>query len=144
MQSTTTSLVLSPLVIPSGHQLTVENYQTYPSGPGRTLHEIYTSGGIFLQRHANRMAHRLGLGPGAATHRIENFFGDGVERESNLSELAFTPCSELRRDCLRLMECALPCVFLPERHDYHNNIHTVSAAPNPPKLSSMHSRASLH
>ncbi|KAJ7115337.1 hypothetical protein C8R44DRAFT_739924 [Mycena epipterygia] len=79
-----------------------------PSGPGKTLHEIYSTLGLSAEKYANRAAHTLGLGPRAVAHRIQAFFGDGYERESKLNLFGDHHFRRLEKDCLRLMEYALP------------------------------------
>ncbi|KAJ7624367.1 G-protein alpha subunit-domain-containing protein [Roridomyces roridus] len=72
-------------------------------GPGKTLHELYSSLGLVAERHANRAAHAFGLGPAAAAERIRFFFGDGIAREEALTRLKSTPLSpKLERYCARL------------------------------------------
>ncbi|KAJ6620205.1 hypothetical protein B0H10DRAFT_1102973 [Mycena sp. CBHHK59/15] len=78
------------------------------TGPGSTLYEIYSSLGVFAETRANRAAHSLGLGPHAVAHRITKFFGDGSEREVKLNEMRGPQCRKLKKDCLNLMEYALP------------------------------------
>jgi hypothetical protein len=81
-----------------------------PRGPGTTLHSIYLSWGHFAAAHANRLAHKLGLGPLAVTLRIQGFFGDGFDREVKLDTLkCAAEVQKLQRDCLRLMRYNLPC-----------------------------------
>jgi hypothetical protein len=55
--------------------------------PGRTLHELYMSAGKAMEKHANRAAHGLGLGPHAVTQKIKSYFGDGEERLQKLELL---------------------------------------------------------
>ncbi|KAJ7104865.1 hypothetical protein C8R44DRAFT_886895 [Mycena epipterygia] len=78
------------------------------TGPGKTLHEMYSTLGARAEKHANRAAHSLGLGPVAVTERIRIFFGDGGERESALSDLRDRIPRRLQKDCGRLMKYALP------------------------------------
>lgn len=75
---------------------------------GRTLHEVYSTLGAAAERHANRAAHSLWMGPHAVRQRIQEFFGDGDEREAKLRELGKTSCRNLEKDCVRLMKYALP------------------------------------
>ncbi|KAJ6542529.1 hypothetical protein DFH09DRAFT_1322381 [Mycena vulgaris] len=77
------------------------------SGTGRTLHEVYSRLGLAAEKHANRAAHKLGLGPTAVARRIQSFFEDGFEREAKLSELREQGSRKLEKDCVRLMEYAL-------------------------------------
>jgi hypothetical protein len=51
--------------------------------PGRTLNLVYNVGAQYLERVANRAAHRAA----AVVDRIQEAFGDGEQRESNLVEL---------------------------------------------------------
>lgn len=78
---------------------------------GRTLHQVYSALGSAAEKHANRAAHSLGMGPHAVTRQIQNFFGDGDERESKLLELGRTRFRDLEKDCVRLMKYALPWVL---------------------------------
>jgi hypothetical protein len=75
---------------------------------GRTLYEVYSVLGSTAEKHANRAAHSLGMGPHAVTQRIQDFFGDGVGRESKLLELGTMDVRKLEKDCVRLMTYALP------------------------------------
>ncbi|KAJ7284481.1 hypothetical protein C8J57DRAFT_1669582 [Mycena rebaudengoi] len=80
-----------------------------PSGPGRTLDEIYTAAGLLVGKSANRAAHHLGLGPHAVARRICAFFGDGREREEKLEKLStVSDDRKLKMDCVKLMGYALP------------------------------------
>jgi hypothetical protein len=78
--------------------------------PGRTLNEVYAVVGQTLQTHANRAAHRLGLGPDVVARKIASFFGTGAERQLRLSALWGEIPEKLERNCFRLMEYTLPCV----------------------------------
>ncbi|KAJ7104902.1 hypothetical protein C8R44DRAFT_987793 [Mycena epipterygia] len=77
-------------------------------GPGKTLHEIYSTLGDRAEKHANRAAHSLGLGPAAVAERIRIFFGDGSDRESALSQVQDGIPGKLEKACRRLMKYALP------------------------------------
>ncbi|KAJ6542487.1 hypothetical protein DFH09DRAFT_1089042 [Mycena vulgaris] len=77
-------------------------------GPGKTLHEIYSSLGVMAERHANRAAHALGLGPVAVSERILIHFGDGRERESALNKLRTNIPRTLVKNCRKLVDYALP------------------------------------
>jgi hypothetical protein len=81
------------------------------AAPGRILYETYNSLGLTAERRANRVAHRLGLGPLALVSRIGKFMGDGAIREAKLHEIRNQVAPKLKRDCLRLMEYALPYVL---------------------------------
>jgi hypothetical protein len=78
--------------------------------PGRTLNELYSVIGQTLETHANRAAHRLGLGPNVVAGKITSFFGTGSERQLRLSALWDEIPEKLERNCFRLMEYTLPCV----------------------------------
>ncbi|KAJ7273163.1 caspase domain-containing protein [Mycena rebaudengoi] len=82
----------------------------YPSGPGRTLDEIYTAAGLLVGKNANKAAHHLGLGPCAVARRICAFFGDGREREEKLEKLRTVSDDShtLKKDCIKLMGYTLP------------------------------------
>ncbi|KAF7368666.1 hypothetical protein MVEN_00190900 [Mycena venus] len=75
---------------------------------GRTLYHIYSILGSTAEKHANRVAHSLGMGPHAVTRRIQNYFGDGDERESKLQGLGGTKPKSLEKNCMSLMKYALP------------------------------------
>ncbi|KAJ7217426.1 ras family-domain-containing protein [Mycena rebaudengoi] len=76
--------------------------------PGRTLDEVYSVVGQVLQTHANRAAHRLGLGPNHVAGKITSFFGTGEERQLRLIALWDEIPEKLERYCFRLMEYTLP------------------------------------
>ncbi|KAJ7780858.1 hypothetical protein DFH07DRAFT_793474 [Mycena maculata] len=76
--------------------------------PGRTLDEFYSATGQALATRANRMAHRLGLGPDVVARQITEFFGTGEDREQRLTSLGNKIPVKLKTDCSRLMEYALP------------------------------------
>jgi hypothetical protein len=82
--------------------------QVVPIGPGRLLTQAYLSSGRFVGKKVNRLAHRLGHGPDAATERIEK------ELRIQRIGLMWSPhhacevSDELRRDCLKLMKYAQP------------------------------------
>ncbi|KAJ7118138.1 hypothetical protein C8R44DRAFT_923364 [Mycena epipterygia] len=78
------------------------------TGPGKTLHEIYSTLGDRAEKHANRAAHSLGLGPAAVAERIRIFLGNGSQREAALSELRDGVPGKLEKDCRRLVQYALP------------------------------------
>ncbi|KAJ7113900.1 hypothetical protein C8R44DRAFT_229320 [Mycena epipterygia] len=78
------------------------------TGPGKTVHELYSTLGSKAEKYANRAAHSLGLGPTAVAERIHIFFGDGNQRESALSDLQEGIPRDLEKDCKRLMKYALP------------------------------------
>ncbi|KAF8209028.1 ras family-domain-containing protein [Mycena galopus ATCC 62051] len=75
--------------------------------PGRTLNEVYSVIGQTLETHANRAAHRLGLGPNVVAGKITSFFGAGAERQLCLSALWDEIPEKLERHCFRLMEYTL-------------------------------------
>jgi hypothetical protein len=82
-----------------------------PRGPGSTLHRFYSASGQFLEENANRIAHKLGMGPHAVYQRIQAFFGDGLEREAKLDELKHNEIPLVKKWCLHLMKYVLPCVI---------------------------------
>lgn len=97
---------------------------TLNRGPGRILHNLYTSVGRSLETTANRMAHQSGLGPIAVTDRIEKILGESIairqEKSDNLFHImnvvgdadAQEMSSDFRRlekECRKLMRTyALP------------------------------------
>ncbi|KAJ7498869.1 hypothetical protein FB451DRAFT_1203270 [Mycena latifolia] len=107
-----TSLALAPILplpVSSRPPGTLLHSNAAFTGPGRTLHELYSTLGGTAEKHANRAAHNLGLGPVAVSERIGLFFGDGSERETALLQLkADGPARKLEKDCVRLMKYALP------------------------------------
>ncbi|KAJ7111633.1 Rho GTPase activation protein [Mycena crocata] len=98
-----------PLIVSSRPPGTLVQTTATFSGPGRTLHELYSTLGGTAEKHANRAAHNLGLGSAATSERIRLFFGDGSQRESNLLQLKQeSPGKKLEKDCVRLAKYALP------------------------------------
>ncbi|KAJ6570389.1 hypothetical protein B0H10DRAFT_1027880 [Mycena sp. CBHHK59/15] len=100
-----------PLVLTGLHPVLVPPRAALPLarlGPGRTIHELYSSLGHSVEVYANRAAHRLGLGPNALASRIRDFFGDGDGRESKLNALAFCKFPSLEKYCVNLMQYARP------------------------------------
>ncbi|KAJ7282245.1 hypothetical protein C8J57DRAFT_1499222 [Mycena rebaudengoi] len=75
--------------------------------PDRTLDEVYSVVGQVLQTHANRAAHRLGLGPNAVAGKITSYFGTGEGRQQRLIALWDEIPENLERYCFRLMEYTL-------------------------------------
>jgi hypothetical protein len=96
-----------PLAARLGGSSLIRDPQLTVTGTGRILHEVYTTLGSAAEKHANRAAHNLGLGPSAVARRIQDYFGDGFEREAKLAGLE-TQCRKIEKDCGRLMEYALP------------------------------------
>ncbi|KAJ7319285.1 hypothetical protein DFH08DRAFT_390226 [Mycena albidolilacea] len=76
--------------------------------PGRTLHELYMSVGKAVEKHANRAAHGLGLGPHAVAQKIKSYFGDGEERLQKLGLLRTSIPLKLAKHCEKLMKYTLP------------------------------------
>ncbi|KAF8185490.1 hypothetical protein K438DRAFT_1765724 [Mycena galopus ATCC 62051] len=76
--------------------------------PGRTLDGVYSVIAQTLETHANRAAHRLGLGPNVVAGKITSFFGTGAERQLRLGALWDEIPEKLERNCFRLMEYTLP------------------------------------
>ncbi|KAJ7617086.1 hypothetical protein FB45DRAFT_1104218, partial [Roridomyces roridus] len=77
-------------------------------GPGRTLNEMYSALRTMAERHANRFAHTLGLGPCAAAERIHVFFGEDFQREEALNLLRTGSPATVAKDCFRLMRYTSP------------------------------------
>ncbi|KAF7377962.1 Catabolite degradation [Mycena sanguinolenta] len=79
--------------------------------PGRTLNQIYSNLGNFLERQANRVAHRRGHGPSAIADHIAAYFGTDQQRAVKLDELHAGACScrELELECSKLAKYTLPC-----------------------------------
>ncbi|KAJ7616138.1 hypothetical protein FB45DRAFT_873410, partial [Roridomyces roridus] len=112
MESTTIVLPLTlissdPLPVSTRAPRTIAPHSEFV-GPGKTLHELYSSLGNVAERHVNRVAHNLGLGPAAVAERIRLSFGDGVAREESLTQLACSPPRKLKKDCARLVKYAYP------------------------------------
>jgi hypothetical protein len=78
--------------------------------PGRTLQQVYSHFGGYLETQANRAAYSWGLGPSATTDRIAAFFGTGQERAAKLDELHLGSCTclEIEEECSKLAKYALP------------------------------------
>ncbi|KAJ7136818.1 hypothetical protein C8R44DRAFT_362977 [Mycena epipterygia] len=76
--------------------------------PGRTLTEVYTSIGKVLETHANRMAHRLGLGPISVSQKIASFFGTGDQRVLQLTRMRNEIPAKMAKYCSRLMRYTFP------------------------------------
>ncbi|KAF7337880.1 SEC7 domain-containing protein [Mycena venus] len=78
--------------------------------PGRTLNQVYSHLGVYLEKQANRAAHSWGRGPSAIADRIAELFGTGQQREEKLDELHVGGCSwlELEVNCSKLAKYALP------------------------------------
>ncbi|KAJ7811379.1 hypothetical protein B0H14DRAFT_2860035 [Mycena olivaceomarginata] len=77
---------------------------------GRTLHQVYSHFGGYLETQANRAAHSWGRGPSATADRIAAFFGTGQERAAKLDELHVGSCTclEIEEECSKLAKYALP------------------------------------
>ncbi|KAF7307507.1 hypothetical protein MIND_00545200 [Mycena indigotica] len=77
--------------------------------PGRTLNEVYGSLGSVAETVANRVAHRLGMGPLSAADRINRFFdGEGGEAKERKiaglrSDQSMIGIKTLRKDCAKLL-----------------------------------------
>ncbi|KAJ7459359.1 G-protein alpha subunit-domain-containing protein [Mycena latifolia] len=77
-------------------------------GPGRILYGVYSTLAVTAERHANRAAHNLSLGPAAVAERIRIAFDDGSQCELALNELRNNVPCKVEKDCGRLMHYALP------------------------------------
>lgn len=101
-------------VSPSGKR--VVPHTTY--GPGRLLNQMYISVGQSIEKRANRLAHKAGLGPIAVTKTIEKTFEmTSEERQAILDNLHDRVGSadrdniklrDLQNYCMKLMKYALP------------------------------------
>ena len=101
-------------VSPSGKR--VVPHTTY--GPGRLLNQMYISIGQSIEKRANRLAHKAGLGPIAVTETIEKAFEmTSEERLAKLDDLHVRVGSadhddinlrDLQKYCIKLMKYALP------------------------------------
>ncbi|KAJ7909013.1 hypothetical protein B0H13DRAFT_2015463 [Mycena leptocephala] len=78
------------------------------AGPGRILNDLYDRLGGTLEKHANRVAHRAGLGPVAITEKIRSYFGENEHRYLRLAELRSKAPPFIEKDCVRLIGYALP------------------------------------
>ncbi|KAJ7802490.1 hypothetical protein B0H14DRAFT_2892130, partial [Mycena olivaceomarginata] len=96
-----------PLHWTSGRPLALRA-QLPVAAPGRILNETYQSLGIFAERHANATSHRFGFGPIAVVQRIQDFIGDGSQRESRIQELRNDVAPKLKKDCSKLIGYAFP------------------------------------
>ncbi|KAJ7134017.1 hypothetical protein C8R43DRAFT_1022198 [Mycena crocata] len=123
METSRTLAYRSPLTVSSRPPgALVQNTAAF-IGPGRTLHDLYSTLGGAAEKHANRAAHNLGLGPAAVAERIRLFFGDGSERESKLVLLQEeSPGKRLEKDCVRLMKYALPVESATMQLDAYKNL----------------------
>ncbi|KAJ7099587.1 hypothetical protein B0H15DRAFT_944990 [Mycena belliarum] len=72
-------------------------------GPGATLHRLLERFGHGLERFANRLAHKLDLGPIAASARIECFFGVADARLAALERMRRGVDAKLLNDCRKLI-----------------------------------------
>ncbi|KAJ7647989.1 hypothetical protein FB45DRAFT_211941 [Roridomyces roridus] len=75
--------------------------------PGRTLNEVYSSVGKALETHANRAAHRWGLGPSSVAENIKTSFGEQEERCAELARLKNEVPPKLERSASKLMKYTL-------------------------------------
>ncbi|KAJ7896580.1 hypothetical protein B0H13DRAFT_2033978 [Mycena leptocephala] len=78
------------------------------AGPGRILNGLYDRLGGTLEKRANRVAHRAGLGPAAITEKIRSYFGENEHRYLRLTELRSKASPFIEKDCVRLVGYALP------------------------------------
>ncbi|KAF7333007.1 High osmolarity signaling protein SHO1 [Mycena venus] len=125
------SLILRPLTysvaVPAASSQPVEERTSILArGPGRTLHEIYSSLGSAAETTVNRAAHTFGLGPLAVAARISAYFGEGRGRELKLDELGKSSPRTLRKDCSRLMKYALPSESAGTQMDAFKSIITLT------------------
>jgi hypothetical protein len=83
-------------------------------GPGRILNKVYTSAGRVLEDRANHLAHKHGLGPIAATNRIQKALGDSAKARLAMMKVLYRQTGsdrdlqELWGDCHKLMKYARP------------------------------------
>jgi hypothetical protein len=82
--------------------------QAIATGPGRLLTEAYSSGGRFIEKKVNRLAHKWGHGPLAAKEHIlkqlKDHEGDAIRPAQFRNEVG----GELEKACLALLKYALP------------------------------------
>ncbi|KAJ7274746.1 hypothetical protein C8J57DRAFT_235879 [Mycena rebaudengoi] len=78
--------------------------------PGRALDEVYSGLGRIAEKHANRSAHKMGLGPHAVAQRIRHYFGEGEQRllQLDLLRRSKSMAPKLEKDCKKLVKYALP------------------------------------
>ncbi|KAJ7499915.1 hypothetical protein FB451DRAFT_47485 [Mycena latifolia] len=95
-------------------------------GPGRTLHEIYSSLSSVAETSANRAAHILGLGPLAAATRIAAHFDDGHHRELKLDTLGNASSQNLGKNCSKLMDYALSTESIGTQIDAFRSLITLT------------------
>lgn len=84
---------------------------TFSGFTGRTLANVYTVCGHALEKQANRVAHKIGLGSQAATQKLMVYFGDGEQRLSKLEGLRTCIPPKVRDYCANIAKYALPCAF---------------------------------
>ncbi|KAJ7603828.1 hypothetical protein FB45DRAFT_78492 [Roridomyces roridus] len=80
----------------------------FTPSPGRTLNEMYTAGGKFLDTRANRFAHQCGLGPNSVAEAIRASFGERGERHTHLARLQTEVPPKLEKNVAKLMKYTLP------------------------------------
>ena len=105
-------LVWRPDDLPSEYAVT-RHGSLAVTGPGRSLHQLYQSGGRWLGNVMDRVAHNVGLGPDAVSDRIQETFGSQQERLLKLDKLfgdnnRKCDLRALEKDCKILMKYALP------------------------------------
>ncbi|KAJ7160262.1 hypothetical protein C8R46DRAFT_366164 [Mycena filopes] len=90
--------------------------------PGRTLDRVYTVWGHALEKQANRVAHKIGLGPHATTQKLKVFFGDGEQRLLKLENLRTCTPSRVHNYCANLTKYTLSTEGLTTRLRAFKNI----------------------
>ena len=101
-------------VSPSGKR--VVPHTTY--GPGRLLNQMYISVGQSIEKRANRLAHKAGLGPIAVIETIEKAFEmtseerlailDNLHDRVGSADRDDIKLRDLQKYCMKLMKYALP------------------------------------
>ncbi|KAF7300932.1 hypothetical protein MIND_00656100 [Mycena indigotica] len=109
MSATSTVLILRPN---QKAVVVVESPTPRPSYlfPGRTINQFYNWAGSVAETTANKVAHRAGLGPLAATQRIHSYFEHGgpQEKEQRVRQPNKGSVSILRENCTKLFGYTSP------------------------------------
>ncbi|KAJ7140135.1 hypothetical protein C8R46DRAFT_1135968, partial [Mycena filopes] len=81
---------------------------TFSGFTGRSLDRVYTVWGHALEKQANRIAHKMGMGSDATTQKLAVYFGNGQERLLKLEGLRTSTPPKVRDYCRNLMKYTLP------------------------------------
>ncbi|KAJ7160244.1 hypothetical protein C8R46DRAFT_1107494, partial [Mycena filopes] len=81
---------------------------TFSGFTGRSLDRVYTVWGHALEKQANRIAHKIGMGSDPTTQKLAVYFGDGEERLLKLDGLRTSTPPKVRDYCKNIMKYTLP------------------------------------